>query len=176
MSRKFRGTYAITGLGTAHLAVQVWNAKTRTWSPASPAILADFRHRAAGENRDYGFFESAFDIFGKYGNWHGSSRGGGRDDNKPGGIGNVNVKPKSAGDAVTQTHDIDSWLEANFEVGSVVYLGINGQWRQFTVKSFGEVQWDVVRDLAGVKTVESATALLVTLVNNRRSLFPLILH
>ena len=75
---------------------------------------------------------------------------------RPGGIGDVNVDGVNVADTITKIHDIDSWLSANFETGSVIYLKIRNRWLKFTVLPWWRIQVEVIVRMAFVETIERA--------------------
>ena len=154
MRKLKRSTYAIYGLGTSSVRVLV--IQDGKFTKVASDLQRDVQTRSNGENRNYRFWENAFDIIGRRDNWCGSSRGGGRDDLRPGRIGDVNVDGVNVADTITKIHDIDSWLSANFETGSVIYLKIRNRWLKFTVLPWWRIQVEVIVRMAFVETIERA--------------------
>jgi hypothetical protein len=132
--------YFIDGLGTDH--VVAWAEPPGKQAPLS----ADVQARSNGEKRAFRPEEQSFDkITGLQWNWVGSSRSGGKTV-LPGGIGDVNVGFLNDFDRAARKHDIQSWLQANFEQGADVSLLINGTRTSYTVKSFLAVTQDVTAE------------------------------
>ena len=111
------------------------------------------RERSRGVDRPFRPWENAFDtVTDNRWNWTGSHTGGGRRDIRHGGIGDVDVECLNDFDCLAKNHDIQFWLEANFQVGSNVNVRMNGIFHPFVVQSFNALNQQASRDFPRVAT------------------------
>ena len=143
--------YQLRGLGTPNVQASGGNGN----------LASIIRTRQTGADRPYEWSESGFDQYtGIRWNWVGSNRSGGAT-TRPGGIGNVEQPCLNPFDCAAKKHDIQAWLEANFDMGCDVSLWMDGRWQRFMVRSAFDVHREVAREFraAAETTLNNAMAL-----------------